>query len=136
MLARHGFSIIELALIVVIIGIIATLSIPNYLAMQARAKEADVMAMAHAVQMAVEDYNVKSGGIYSDAEADIRPCLPYGLLLVNPFTGDRTEPQFAVPAALPGQVGIQVVLINGAPRSYTITGFGRSEMVITYTAGH
>ena len=136
MLNRTGFSLIELTLVVVIIGVIATISIPNYLAMQARAKEADVIGCAHAVQMAAENHAVLSGGVYSDLEADLRPLLPYGLLLINAFSGDRTEPQFGSVAATPGQVGIAVVIQNGISVGYTITGFGRSEMVISYTTGH
>jgi prepilin-type N-terminal cleavage/methylation domain-containing protein len=135
MLNRTGFSLIELALVVVIIGVIATISIPNYLAMQARAKEADVIGCAHAVQMAAENHAVRSGGIYSDLEADIRPFLPYGLLLINAFSGDRTEPQFGSVAATPGQVGIVVVIQNGIPVGYTISGFGRNDIVISYTGG-
>lgn len=136
MLNRNGLSIIELTLVVVIIGVIATISIPNYIAMQARAKEAEVIGCAHAVQMAAENHAVKSGGIYSDLEADVRPFLPHGLLLINAFTGDRTEPQFGGVAVTPGQVGLVAEVENGIPVGYTITGFGRDDLVIIYTGGN
>ena len=133
--SRAGFSLIELSLVIVIIGVIAAISIPNYMAMQMRAKEAEVTALAHVVQTAAENHAAKTGGIYSDQEADLRPGLPYGLLLVNPFTGDRTEPQFGVPAATPGQVGIEVIVVFGAPVGYMISGYGIDGLVITYTGG-
>ncbi len=136
MLARTGFSIIELCLVVSIVSIIAAMAIPNYMAMQQRAKEANVIALAHVVQTASEDYAVKSLGVYSDREEDIRPCLPGGQLQPNAFTGDRTEPRFGSPADGPGQVGLEVFLQSGAPTSYVITCFGSEDILLTYTGGH
>jgi prepilin-type N-terminal cleavage/methylation domain-containing protein len=135
MLLRAGFSIIELMLVVSIIAIIAAMGIPNYIAMQARAKEASVMEVAHTVQLAAEDYAVQNHGIYSDRATDITPLLPGGLLVSNPFTTDRTEPQFGIPAATPGQVGLVNVVRHGAPIGYTITGWGKSEQILSYSNG-
>ena len=132
---RQGFTIIELLLVVVIIGILAAISIPNYVAMQSRAKEANVMELAHSVQMAAEDFAVMHQGLYSDQAADLIPNLPGGLLLRNPFTGNRTEPQFGAAAATPGQLGIVGRMHAGAMEGYTITGFGMSALVISYTNG-
>ena len=132
---RQGFTIIELLLVVVIIGILAAISIPNYVAMQSRAKEANVMELAHSVQMAAEDFAVMHQGLYSDQAADLTPNLPGGLLLRNPFTGNRTEPQFGAAAATPGQLGIVGRVHAGAMEGYIITGFGMSELVISYTNG-
>ena len=135
MLRSDGFSIIELTLVVVIIGIVAAIAIPNYIAMQARAKEAAVMEVAHTVQMAAENYAASSEGIYSHLAVDLTPLLPGGMLVKNPFTGQRTEPQFGVSAATPGQVGIVTVIRHGAAVGYTISGWGRSEQILTYTNG-
>jgi len=134
-LARHGFTVIELMLVVSIIGIIAALAIPNYLTMQARAKEADVIHLAHLVQLASEDFCVRNDGIYSDRSEDIVPCLPNHGLLRNPFSGGYTEPQFGVSATTPGQVGLQLVHSGGRITGYVVSGFGRSEEVIRYRAG-
>ena len=132
---RQGFSIIELMLVVVIIGILAAIAIPNYVAMRDRAKEANVMEVAHTVQMAAEDYAVMHQGFYSDQAADLTPNLPGGLLVKNPFTRILTEPQFGAAAATPGQVGIVGMMHAGAMEGYTITGFGKSALVISYTNG-
>jgi len=135
MVARDGFSLIELAMIVVIIGILAAISVPNYLAMQARAKESEVMALAHVVQTAVEDHAAQTDGVYSQRPEDIVPNLPNGTLQENPWTGEFTEPRFGMVAAAPGQVGFVVVMMGDVGIGYTITGFGRTEEVISYTTG-
>ena len=136
MLARPGFSIIELCLVVSIVAIVAAMAIPNYIAMQERAKEANVIALAHVVQTASEDYAVKSLGVYSDREEDILPCLPGGERQRNAFTGELTEPRFGSPADSPGEVGLEVFLQAGAPTSYVITCHGAEEILLTYTGGH
>src|SRR5210317_2129608 len=109
-------------IVVVIIGILAAIAIPNFISMQDRAKEAKVKGAAHTVQLAAEDYAVRNDGIYSDAGPDLQPLMPGGNLLDNAFTGVATEPQFGAPAANTGQVGIVAVDPdgNGVPDGYTI----------------
>jgi len=73
---REGFTLIELMIVVVILALLATISIPNFIKLQGRAKEAKVKGAAHTVQLSAEDFAVRNGGIYSDAGADLLPLLP------------------------------------------------------------
>lgn len=126
---RRGFTLIELMIVVVIIGLLASMAIPNFLSMQDRAREAKVRHHAHTLQLAAEDFSVRNNGIYSDAGADLQPLLPQGQMLDNPYTSVASEPQWAAAAAAAGQVGIVTIVQGGVPVGYTINGFGRTVEV-------
>jgi prepilin-type N-terminal cleavage/methylation domain-containing protein len=132
---RQGFTLIEVMIVVVIIGLLASVAIPKYLSMQSKAKEAGVKSCAHTVQLAAEDYAVQHNGMYSSDGADLQPLLPNGDLMKNGFTGHFTEPSFGDAATISGQIGIVAVFQDGMQTGYSISGFGKDEMVITLSNG-
>ena len=136
-----GFTLIELMIVVVILALLATISIPNFIKLQGRAKEAKVKGAAHTLQLTAEDFAVRNGGIYSDAGADLTPFLPVNdsgtRNLENAFTGAFSEPQFAAAATVSGQVGIITqVDLTGTNVGYLINGWGIDDEVLLLSSGN
>lgn len=64
--STKGFTLIELMVVIVIIGILVAIALPNFIAAQDRAKLSSVKSNMHTVQTVTETYAVDWGGVYAD----------------------------------------------------------------------
>jgi prepilin-type N-terminal cleavage/methylation domain-containing protein len=63
--SQAGFTLIELMVVIVIIGILVAIALPNFIGAQDRAKISSVKANMHTFQTITETYAVDWGGVYA-----------------------------------------------------------------------
>ena len=122
-----GFTLIELMIVVLIIGILAAIAIPNFVSMQDRAKEGSVKSNMHTLQLAVEDYAVQNDGVYPVAanNAAVVALLPGGAMPNNPFTNAATALDWTAAPTTKGDLGFT----TSTTSAYNLRGYGKSAIL-------
>ena len=67
----RGFTLLEILIVVIIVGIMATVAMPQFTKMIERAKEAEAMSNLSAVRAAQKVYALDNNGAYTDTIGDL-----------------------------------------------------------------
>ena len=133
---RHeqGFSLIELLIVVLIIGVIAALALPNFLESKQAAHNASAIGSLRII------YNAEVAYRLTHAEYGDLPALSSGNYITDPLlvTGQRSNYSFTIPAATLSDNFFEVTAAPIRPpwRFYYMdaTGVIRSENGVPATA--
>ena len=120
MFNRKGFTLVELMIVVAIIGILAAIAIPNFVAMQYRAKRAEVMPNINGIKTAELAYDA-SNDVFVEQSSFVPRSVP----------GDATAK-----APVPWDTGTAFQTLNWAPDGevrggYMVTSSSSTDFEVT-----
>lgn len=144
---NRGFTLIELMIVVIILGILVAIALPLFNNMTNQARVAQVKSTMHTVQVTVEDFASRNDGVYPNNAAAVtleggltlQNLLPGAAMPENPFTNAPTQLDWsnalgtAPVTDSAGGVALNVVqsVPGGAWDTYEIVGADEQNAVLS-----
>ena len=91
---RRGFTLVELLMVMVVLGILTGLALPNLQSAVWKARSAEVVSDIHTITLAYHEFLADGGARVGNAAwgavpSDLLPYLPDGFSFTNPFVDYR-----------------------------------------------
>ena len=110
---EEGFTLVELLVVMLILGLLAAIAIPSFFNQRDKARDADAKSAVRTAQTAIETYATDNNGSYAGAT----PALLVGVEQTLSNVGAR----LTVPAAAADSYTVQVQSEVGATQLFRIT---------------
>jgi type IV pilus assembly protein PilA len=113
---EEGFTLVELLVVMLILGLLAAIAIPSFFNQRDKAKDADAKAAVRTMQTAIESYATDNGGSFAGADAGLATD---NLNVIEPTLNDEGTRASVVSAAA-DSYEVQVVSTNAATQMFQI----------------
>lgn len=81
---EEGFTLVELLVVMLILGLLAAIAIPSFFNQRDKAKDADTKSLVRTAQTATETYSTDNGGSYTGVAAGVVGPPSTGLIKIEP----------------------------------------------------
>jgi type IV pilus assembly protein PilA len=129
---ESGFTLVELLVVMLIIGLLAAIAIPSFFNQRDKAKDAGAKEMAHTAQVAMETYATDHGGTYTAVDPAALAALENSIQTAAAPAGQSPRPYVSAAAAAGTNGWTLTVTSQATGNTFTIaraTGTG----VLTFT---
>lgn len=119
--ARRGFTLAEMMVVIVIIGLLATLVVPNVLQRFSQAQRTKAKADISSIMQSLTEYTMQNAGKYPDSLEPLVTPDANGHCFLEGYSGKipkdpwKNEYQYEPPAAGRGQARVYSLGRDGAP---------------------
>jgi MSHA pilin protein MshA len=135
--SQKGFTLIELVIVIVILGLLAAVAIPKYVALQSQARTAAVNGLAGGLRAAVAV--ARAEYMATGNMAAVIVTMDGVNVACSAGTGIPTAVVGGITAAMQDTSGFNIVYAGGPPATATfqptVGGSATCQAVYTYTVG-
>ena len=127
---QAGFTLIEVLIVVLIIGILAAIAIPSFLSQKKKADDAGAVSLVRNAETAMEAFGAANQGSYSGATASslhsIEPSIDITSNPSDPYLSSvsATATDYTIVAASPMSGGSFTITKTGNSVTRSCTGTG------------